>query len=561
MATVSYDAKTGKKLAPGGSTTDAMGNTFKQGSEYNPSKTSGSSRVTGFGGLTYDPNNALSSDQMAKRATHLVGANGLSPQEVAAGKQPDPSQAVPEATPATPATGSGLAPGVSTNPDGTVNYTGSAGTSTFNPATSQSKFVQAHQAMDGQSAAPTDYGQGVGAAKGLANQISPPQPVSPLGDVMETDSNFDSIFTEFDKWMEPVNQKQTLLQEYQAMSKSLGIQKINEKLINADKIINGTEDDIRNEVTAAGGFATDSQVQAMSNARNKSLIQNYNQLLATRDNANQQLSTMMNLSIEDRKAGQAEFDRKMDFAFKVQEFQQRAQDNAKTGLKWAIENGGGSEILKNPYETQLTEKILGLPAGSLAGIVKTQNQSMSLDSRYKNAQIDSIYSQIAERNGTIGGVPEKVMGKIQASPEYKTINGLLPALQALKSYKDAVSKYGTSEKWNGTGKGELAGTYANALAAWKSLAGLGALSGADFSLAENAVPETGFFQRQSTMQGKIDSSIKTAIAQGEMLTQRLSQNYPQASDLLNNELDQMKVMAYPDRFQVAPDGQVIEFTN
>lgn len=43
MATVQYDAKTGKKLKKGESTTDALGNTFKQGTEYVAPKSSSSS--------------------------------------------------------------------------------------------------------------------------------------------------------------------------------------------------------------------------------------------------------------------------------------------------------------------------------------------------------------------------------------------------------------------------------------------------------------------------------------------------------------------------------------
>ena len=215
-----------------------------------------------------------------------------------------------------------------------------------------------------------------------------------LGGMMETDSNFDSIFTMYDDFMSPVKQRDTLLQEYKKMSKSLGIEGMNEELIDAKRIIEGTEDDIRSEVTATGGFATDSQVLALANSRNKSLVKNYNYLLESRDNAMTQLSTMMDLSIQDRQFAESEFDRKMNFAFKVQEFKERAQANATTQFKYLIDNGFGAALLTNPYETQLAEKTLGIPRGGLAQIIAQQQQDRALALEKGELQNDVLRSNL-----------------------------------------------------------------------------------------------------------------------------------------------------------------------
>ena len=129
-------------------------------------------------------------------------------------------------------------------------------------------------------------------------------------------------------------------------------------------------------------------------------------------------------------------------------------------------------------------------------------------------------------------------------------------MQTIKDYQGAINKYGISA-WFGTARGTLSGTYGNALSAWKSLAGLGALSGADFELAENAVPKPGSFRSNSVAKAKIESSLKNALDQAEFLTQRLAQNYPQAAPLLQDQLDQMKVMAYPDKYKIGSDGQAM----
>lgn len=401
---------------------------------------------------------------------------------------------------------------------------------------------------------------------------STPQDSPILGGVMETDTSFDKIFTQYDDYFNTQNQKTSLVDEYNKLSSSLGIQGINSELINEKKIIDGTEDDIRNEVTASGGFATDSQVQALSSARNKTLVKNYNTLLETRDNAMTQLSTMMNLTVQDRQMASAEFDRKMNFAFKVQEFQQKAVDNSRTNLNNIVSQVGYAGLHSmtqgNPYYTSLVEKTLGLSTGGLAQLATVPDTKNNVVTKLDNGDtviLDKSTGNIVKNVGgavtDMGGVPEKVLTKIQSSPENKTINGILPAVQALKAYSDAINKYGTGEIFSGEGKGALNGTYGNALSAWKTLAGLGALSGADFSLAENAVPAPTFFARQSTQQGKLDSSLDNAINQASLLVKRLQQNYPQAKDLLEKQLDDVKVVAHPEKYKVGSDGLVYEITN
>lgn len=273
-----------------------------------------------------------------------------------------------------------------------------------------SQYKQAFGAVS-QTGQPAPQNPGAGSAVvGAALNSYSPQQESPsiLGGLQETDGMFDKLFTSYDEFFSPEVQRTSLVDEYSKLSKSLGIDELNKELIDTKKIIDGTEDDIRNEITSAGGMATDSQVLAMANARNKSLIKNYNYLLDTKNAATTQLTTMMQLSVQDRQFAEAEFDRKLNFGFKVAEFKQKATDNARAGLKWAIENGGGAEILKSPYETSLTEKTLGLPAGSLAGIVAKQKLESSLATRKAEAEIANLNSQIKER-GSGSGVKTEVV--------------------------------------------------------------------------------------------------------------------------------------------------------
>lgn len=264
----------------------------------------------------------------------------------------------------------------------------------------------------------TTQGQ-AGAALTQASAMVGGEQESPsiIGGLMETDPNFDSILTSYDDFFSPVKQKQSLLKEYKSLSAQLGIEAMNEELIDAKQIIEGTEDDIRAEITGAGGLATESLVVSLGNARNKSLIKNYNYLLESRDSAMTQLNTMMNLSVQDRQFAEAEFDRKLGFAFKVAEFKERATTNARSGIQKIVDTVGYKglyqSLASSPYEVALAEKTLGLGAG---GLLRLASAPPSLDDQYKQAQIDNIYSQIGERNTpTVGAVT--LSGKPQTTAQ------------------------------------------------------------------------------------------------------------------------------------------------
>lgn len=210
------------------------------------------------------------------------------------------------------------------------------------------------------------------------------------------------------------------------------------------------------------------------------------------------------------------------------------RDIQKIKLQDSLKNSGGGGLLS------ITEaKELGVPYGT----TKVQAQGLGITPGVDEAK-------------------EKAIIKVQSTPEYKTVSTVLPAIQSLKAYKDAIKTYGTTERLNNTGQGTLAGSYGNAIATWKTLAGLGALSGADFALAENAVPATGFFQTKGNMIGKLDASLKAATDQAEAQTKRIVQTNPLAAPTVNAQLIDVLKTAYPEKnYVLSPDGmEVIEIT-
>lgn len=441
--TVKYSATTGKALKTGEKTTDAKGYTYTAGESF--SKSAGGKSV----GATATPNNLSDADIQAGYST-IPGK--FDP------KTGQPKEEAPVQPPVVP----GAQPKVPNAPVPSP-YTASPGDNPGaigpNMPGQQYKNALAQTTASGAQVPPT-----IGGANSTMNGTiqTPNNPPSPLTPILETDKNFDSIFTEYDDFFSPPKQKKSLLQEYKGLEKSLGISELNEELLNSKRIIEGTEDDIRSEVQAVSGFATDSQVIALSNARNKSLIKNYNYLLESRDSAMTQLNTMMNLSIEDRKMAEQEFDRKMNFAFKVQEFQERAKSNAKEGYNNVIKAVGYDGLYKSlqqdPSSIPLVEKTLGLASGGLAQLASQPNLETELKREQiltEKAQRANINSQIRERDatgssyGTLTGKPQNASQSAangyadrlnesnitvdQLGSKFSAIGSQLPMFNAMKS--------------------------------------------------------------------------------------------------------------------------------
>ena len=225
------------------------------------------------------------------------------------------------------------------------------------------QYKKANALMAGKPA-PTDAGQFGVATKDMQLGQQPQDGVASWQNAIGVAPEIENLFGDHDLWMSPDNQRQTLVQEYQQMSKSLGIEQLNMELIDAKAIIEGNEDMIRNEITAAGGLATDSQVLAMANARNKSLIVNYNKLIDLKTASMGQLDTMMNLSMKDRELANQEFDRKMNFAFKVAEFKERFVNNSRTMISKFADTMGWDMI---PLQDQKNvAKLFGITPDMLS---------------------------------------------------------------------------------------------------------------------------------------------------------------------------------------------------
>lgn len=252
------------------------------------------------------------------------------------------------------------------------------------PTPTQNKY---QTVFDTVKDSPAPIAGGEAAVSGLM----PPPSSTSLADSMATeDEFFTNLQAEAQDYFSPRSQRESLVEEYQKMMKSSGIEKLDMELLNMKNVIDGSEDDIRNEITKAGGFASDSQVLALTNSRNKVLIKNYNTLLETRNSKEQYLDKMMDLTVQDRQNADADFDRKMNFAFKIQDYKEKMKTNAMDSLKWTASQPGGFQAIQqmasNPYYAGLIDKTFG-GVGALNTLATFAKEAQSREIRMDEAQL------------------------------------------------------------------------------------------------------------------------------------------------------------------------------
>jgi len=131
-----------------------------------------------------------------------------------------------------------------------------------------SPYQQGFSALAGTDA-PQSQGEAMGAVSGA--MPAPSADTTFIDTMFQEDPVIANMQTMFTDYFSPEKQRESLTEEYERLTEESGIDKLDTELMNMKNIIEGTEDDIRAEVTKAGGFATDSQVMAMTNSRNDSL--------------------------------------------------------------------------------------------------------------------------------------------------------------------------------------------------------------------------------------------------------------------------------------------------
>lgn len=238
---------------------------------------------------------------------------------------------------------------------------------------------------------PQDSSSASGAVSDALKQTTPidnSKQILAVNTTLDNDPGYQQLLADKKEYENTVNQTKSMVDTYTQLLKDSGVSGINTELLNMKNIIQGTEDDIRKEVQSAGGFATDSQVLALSSARNKQLVKNYNALLDQKNMLMDQVNTMVGLASQDRQFALSSINQRLQIDQQLADYAQKFKSNAQEAYKNVISAVGYGGLYKalsssgDPNAVALAEKTLGLAPGglqSLANYVKPLSPTEQLD--------------------------------------------------------------------------------------------------------------------------------------------------------------------------------------
>ncbi len=175
------------------------------------------------------------------------------------------------------------------------------------------------------------------------------------------------------------------------------------KLMNIKNIMDGSEDDIRNEITSVGGFATESQVQALTAVRNKTLMKQASYLQQSMDLKQDYVDHLMQFSEKDRAQVEKDVDRKLGLTEKLADIQDKMQNAAKENYQKIVDTVGYVGLAQG-LDTKgkaVAEKTLGLSPGALSNPAfldmtkKSSNQTASIQ-EYEYAKSQGYKGSFSE---------------------------------------------------------------------------------------------------------------------------------------------------------------------
>ena len=267
----------------------------------------------------------------------------------------------------------------------------------------------------------------------------------------------------------------SMQEEYNNVSQNTpfgSLPQLQTNMMNMQNVMNGTTDDIRNEVTTANGYATESMIQAMSTTRNNVLLKSYNTLLGQYNAASSWVDQQMTFSEDDRSNSMSMLNTKTGLVEQLGSYMQTAMNNTASNfssLFSSLTPSGYASVFAGTPQQGLAESLIGLPAGSLSNpdtLNAMQNSAMNKQllsaakSYYTNTGTWPAWYNPATMGGTLpvggdsgtsgdGTTPTSTVvggidfGNVQGVGAYATdINSEVTGVS--NSYNDITSSYGAT---------------------------------------------------------------------------------------------------------------------
>jgi hypothetical protein len=339
---------------------------------------------------------------------------------------------------------------------GIQNY---SGTAAQNQDLAQ-KYIDAYNAKKG-TAVPQNGADARGAVSSYFQDNAAPQQANPEQSFYDAYAGMNPIvknlYDSLNQAISSTGTRQTFTEQYNNLIQQQGIPGLQTDLLNIKKIMDGTDDDIRNEITAAGGFATDSQVQALAGARNKTLLKQAQSLQDQLAMKQDYVDQIMKLTEADQAQVDKDIDRKLGLTEQIATLQTQMDNAAKENYNKIVDTVGydglASMVSGNPQAQKQIEQVLSLPKGALSnpswlsvfGKPKTSGMTSSIQEyEYAKAQgysgsFNDYQNEDANRKAKAAGAGVAGLTAAQINQTVNQIAGNFDNEQIVKDYNQAAS--------------------------------------------------------------------------------------------------------------------------
>lgn len=249
------------------------------------------------------------------------------------------------------------------------------------------------------------------------------------------------------------------------IASALGIPDLQAEDMNIKNVMNGSEDDIRSEISSTGGFATESQVEALTATRNKVLIKQATDIENSLSNAQNSLSMAVSSFSADQTTAVSSLKDKINNDSTVLGIYQGIQSNNISNAKWMVSQMGYTQYAATlnaadptGATTAAAETYLNLPTGTLTNpdalseLDTYREQSLS----NANTRLQQTYGLTADQIDSLGGGDSGIQANDGGSfASFPSMEAGMQAAQSLltsSSYSE-LSVNDALQKWSGGGYG------------------------------------------------------------------------------------------------------------
>ena len=280
--------------------------------------------------------------------------------------------------------------------------------------------------------------------------------VNPVQQFMDTYSSMNPIeanlFQQLSGLLSSTNNRQSLRDLYIEEVNAQGLPELNNELIDVQRIMEGTEDDIRSEVAAAGGFVTDSQVQALAGTRNKTLLKQANNLTNIIDAKNEYVDRIVSLTQADRDAVSDNLDKKLGISKTLFDMSNSMTNAARENYKMIVDSVGWSGLAQtvgdNPDQQAYVENLFGLGDGELSALSKYKKPMTEMETlKFENQKLQNLKLSMDITAGDgknlefISGTANQPSGVFNKSTgEFTPLSGTKDETMQLVFQKDGIDE-------------------------------------------------------------------------------------------------------------------------